>query len=88
MFAVKTSVTDQRCTDWELTMTHHFITLKNHIQQWQYLCHLMAPPAWVTGGLIRRVLGPYADFCGNLHVLYTGHVVTVLDRGWSARRTV
>lgn len=37
MFAVETSVIVQKCTDWELTMTHHFITLKNHIQRWQYL---------------------------------------------------
>lgn len=33
MFAVKSSVTEQRCTDWELTLTHHFITLDNHIQR-------------------------------------------------------
>ena len=40
MFAVETSVVDQWCMVWELTtwtMTHHSITLKNHIQQWQYL---------------------------------------------------
>ncbi|KAM6373501.1 uncharacterized protein FN964_000645 isoform 1-T1 [Alca torda] len=48
----------------------------------------MAPPSWIAGGLIQKVLAPYADFCKNLHALYREHIVIFLDRGWSAHCTV
>lgn len=58
MFSVKSSVPEQMCTDWELTVTHHFVALKNHIQRWQYLpldgssfMHCWWPNPEVTGSL-------------------------------------